>query len=273
MKTTVSIVTISYNAAAEIEKTIQSVLAQSYTDYEYVFIDGASKDTTVEIVESYREAFEVKGVAYRVYSGPDNGIYDAMNKGIDKANGEWTLMLNAGDSFIDAYVLEDIFQDKTYSQQVIYGDATLRERYQKKEYRRVCPAASIAAIRQHIPFCHQSVFVRTDILARYRFDTQWKLAADYDQFVRMYQDGIRFYHVERRVALYDYAGASIMSANRTIQESNEIRKQAGFYRQADGIKAELQKIRMRMRVSIKKLLPGVYFSKKRGWYQAENTEQ
>ena len=272
MKTTVSIVTISYNAAAEIEKTIRSVLSQTYTDYEYVFIDGASKDATVELIESYRADFEEKGVAYRVYSETDKGIYDAMNKGVDRIQGEWTVMLNAGDCFSDERVLEDIFSKTTYTHAAVYGDAVLTESNGTTEYRRDCPAAPIEAIREHIPFCHQSVFVRSEELARYRFDTQWKLAADYDQFVRMYLDGKTFCHVPRVVAAYDYAGASIQNAAKTIDESNQIRRQAGFYRKTDGLKASLQKGKMRLRTYVRKLLPQIYFSESRGWYPATKSE-
>ena len=94
----ISIITISYNSEAVIAKTIESVLNQDYKGkVEYLIIDGASSDRTVEIAESYRPQFEAKGRQYVITSEPDNGIYDAMNKGIRKASGDIVGILNSGD--------------------------------------------------------------------------------------------------------------------------------------------------------------------------------
>ena len=93
----VSVITISFNSEAVIKKTIESVLNQTFTDIEYLIIDGASKDKTVEIAESYKDAMKEKGIDYHIYSEPDKGIYDAMNKGIAKATGEFVGLINSGD--------------------------------------------------------------------------------------------------------------------------------------------------------------------------------
>ena len=98
-----SIVTVSYNSEATISRTIESVLNQTYKHIEYIIIDGASSDRTVEIAESYREAFEKKGYIYRIYSEKDKGIYDAMNKGVLKAEGEIVGIINSDDWYeVDA---------------------------------------------------------------------------------------------------------------------------------------------------------------------------
>ena len=97
----VSVITISYNAVSVIEDTIQSVLNQSYKDIEYIIIDGGSTDGTVDIIKKYQDK-----INYWV-SEPDNGIYDAMNKGIDKATGEWINFMNAGDYFHSNLTLEN----------------------------------------------------------------------------------------------------------------------------------------------------------------------
>ena len=93
----VSIITICYNSEAVIRKTIESVLTQTYPEIEYLIIDGASKDNTVKIAEEYRERFSEKGYAFSITSEPDQGIYDAMNKGIRKASGELIGLINSGD--------------------------------------------------------------------------------------------------------------------------------------------------------------------------------
>ena len=93
----VSIVTICYNSAAVIRKTIESVLAQSYDKIEYLIIDGASKDATVSIAREYESRFSAKGYSYRIISEPDKGIYDAMNKGIRMSSGKLIGLINSGD--------------------------------------------------------------------------------------------------------------------------------------------------------------------------------
>ena len=93
----VSIITICFNSELVIRKTIESVLSQTYDNIEYLIVDGASKDQTVKIAESYRDAFAKKRYIYRIYSEPDRGIYDAMNKGIQKSSGELIGMINSGD--------------------------------------------------------------------------------------------------------------------------------------------------------------------------------
>ena len=122
MKPTISIITICYNAENEIERTMTSVLSQTFNDYEYIIVDGASKDETMSVVRHTLEKFTTSNV--HVISEPDKGIYDAMNKGIKKASGEWVILMNSGDTFLNETVLENIFSkpipdDKAF----LYSDA------------------------------------------------------------------------------------------------------------------------------------------------------
>ena len=105
MNAKISVITISYNAEKEIEKTILSVISQTYDNIEYIIVDGASKDNTISIVNKYKKKISC------VISEPDKGIYDAMNKGIMHATGEWLIMRNAGDVFCDKSVLQNILED------------------------------------------------------------------------------------------------------------------------------------------------------------------
>ena len=124
MSTTVSVVTVCYNADKTISNTIKSVLEQNFSDYEYIIVDGASKDNTLNIVEGFRSGFEDKGISFKVVSEKDNGIYDAMNKGAKLCSGEWILFLNADDSFADPDVLKDLFTGKDYvGYDIVYGDS------------------------------------------------------------------------------------------------------------------------------------------------------
>lgn len=121
----VSVITISFNSEAVIKKTIESVLNQTYADIEYLIIDGASKDKTVEIAESYKDVFAQKGIDYKIFSEPDKGIYDAMNKGISKATGEFVGLINSGDWYEPAMIETAVkaYEEKPYD--IFYADINL----------------------------------------------------------------------------------------------------------------------------------------------------
>lgn len=114
----ISVITVSYNAVTSIEKTMLSVLNQIYDRVEYIIIDGGSVDGTLEVIQKY-----VDRLGYWV-SEPDKGIYDAMNKGILNASGDWIIFMNCGDIFVDDNVLYSLFFGKKYENvDVLYGDA------------------------------------------------------------------------------------------------------------------------------------------------------
>lgn len=128
---TISIITICYNAASDLEKTIKSVRTQVFNDYEYIVVDGGSKDATSEIIKSNAD------VITKLVSEPDKGIYDAMNKGIRMATGDWVIMMNAGDVFADSDVLQNVFAH-VISDKItfLYGD-TLSKQKNGKLLRRI----------------------------------------------------------------------------------------------------------------------------------------
>ena len=116
-KIKISIITICYNNKSGLEQTIRSVGSQIYNSKEFIIIDGGSRDGSTDLIDNYQEFIDI------FVSEPDNGIYDAINKGISKATGEWIICMNAGDSFTDKYVLENIFKENIpASISVIYSD-------------------------------------------------------------------------------------------------------------------------------------------------------
>lgn len=124
MNPKISVITICYNAEKEIEKTMRSVLNQSFDDFEYIIVDGASKDGTLSIIREISKEYQDKPI--RIYSEPDRGIYDAMNKGVKLAHGTWLNMMNAGDCFHDSNVLSNLFSlDISENISVIYSDSYL----------------------------------------------------------------------------------------------------------------------------------------------------
>lgn len=167
----VSIITVCYNAASVLEATMQSVLNQTYSNMEYIIIDGGSKDDTADIVSKYRSRIAV------YVSEPDKGIYDAMNKGLKHATGEWINFMNAGDTFHDERVLEDVFgdsspfADKLHSLKIIGGNTNNVH----ADHSWIHKAEPAEVIPNRIPFSHQACFVRPP----FSFDLKYKLAADY----------------------------------------------------------------------------------------------
>lgn len=267
MNPKVSIITISYNAENMIDETIRSVLDQTFTDYEYVFIDGKSKDGTVETIRSYLDRFEEKGVSYQLISEPDKGIYDAMNKGVALAKGQWVLMLNAGDAFAHDRVLEVFFKDQEYKSDIVYGDVVYKFDTGKKIYYKRSAPAPLEKIKEGMVFCHQCVFVRNEILKKYGFDTQYKIVADYDSFIRAYLDDVSFEYVNKAVAIYDCAGLSTSNIKGALTETALIKEKAGFSFENKSINKLKFRYKNLIRVLIQRLFPQIAFAEWRGWYE------
>ncbi|MBR6255779.1 MAG: glycosyltransferase [Lachnospiraceae bacterium] len=223
-----TIVTVTFNAEKSLKRTIRSVLKQTYTDYEYLIIDGGSTDGTIGIIERCRQLFEKKGITFKYISEKDNGIYDAMNKGIRLASEDsgWINFLNADDCYRDVSVLEDVFLKTDISDaDCIYGDTIIRrengQKYRKK-------ASEIDTIKYKLPFVHQALFVRTDLLRTHKFDTGRKLAADYDQWVRLFKEGCRFKRIDRDIVVFDASGTTGKRFKEYTEEALGIQKEYGL---------------------------------------------
>lgn len=223
----VSIITVSYNAAGTIRKTIESVLHQTYACIEYIIIDGNSTDKTYQIICEYDKKFEERNMPYIHISEPDKGIYDAMNKGLGYCSGEWVYYLNANDRLFQDITLEQVFSQK-YGDRVscIYGN-TWNVKENRLYFKR---AYDIETIYYKVPFVHQALFVRRRVMERYKFNTAYKVSADYDLFVRMYVNGERYRQIDCDVAFFDLSGISQNSAEEARDERKEIRVRNGLHK-------------------------------------------
>lgn len=177
MKKLVTIVTVCYNAESFIEATINSVISQTGIDFEYIVIDGCSKDKTINIINNYKDKIS------SFICEPDKGIYDAMNKGIKNANGDWIIFMNAGDVFKTSHILEDIFKNKTYNDKLVLYGATC---YIKNEKLRVNNPRNINTIWKGMPLCHQSMFVHKNYIKNNLFDLRYSYASDYNLLYNIY---------------------------------------------------------------------------------------
>lgn len=200
-----TIITICLNAEDEIAGTIASVLSQTCTEYEYLIKDGVSRDRTVGIAESCAPAFAEKGIPFRVISQPDSGIYDAMNQAILQAQGEWVILMNAGDRFAGRSVLERVEKSGCLEQaDVAYGDLIL----QNGELFRYKKADALENIRFALPFGHQSTLTSRALFANQLYSTAYKICSDHNFYLKMYLEGKRFVHFPEAISIFDIHGIS-----------------------------------------------------------------
>lgn len=214
----ISIVTVVYNAVNVVADTIQSVAGQTYANKEYIVVDGNSTDGTLEVIKEYSASIDV------LVSESDKGIYDAMNKGAKLATGEWILFMNAGDSFASNSVLSEVFLGKSDDNfSVIYGDTIAVYPWGKV----LIKARTLSTFELRLPFCHQSVFVKTELMKRHQFDVSYRAASDYNFFYSLYKNNVCFTYVEIPISLYDVSGFSAQNAISTYKEIASINKSVG----------------------------------------------
>ena len=180
----ITIITVCYNSEQTISRTIESVFLQNYPYLEYIIIDGASKDKTVEIAYSYKDKFQEKGISYKIYSEPDKGIYDAMNKGISHATGEIIGILNSDDRYVDEYVLSTVAESfennsnlDTCFGNLLYVKGDKPYRYWKSGAPRTFKFGWMPP--------HPSFFVRSSVYRKYGlFRLDCGVNADYELMLR-----------------------------------------------------------------------------------------
>ncbi len=246
--TTISIITVTYNASALLEKTILSVTEQTYNNVEYIIIDGDSTDTTVTCIKKYNDQ-----LAYWE-SKPDRGIYHAMNKGVAKATGAWICFLNAGDVFDDEFVIEKMVAaiPTNESAKILYGDVITLGK--DGGYKNKIAAAPCNKHRMY--FCHQSAFVLTSLLKVHPFDESYKMSADFKFFKESYYRGDGFLHMPFPVAIYDKSGISNTNRAAGICENIAVIKEldSGFAKFKFLLKLDFTMYVLLFRNSIKALI-------------------
>lgn len=176
-----SIITVCKDAQNTIENTIQSVISQSYRDFEYIIVDGVSTDKTLEIVEKYRDSIT------KCISEPDSGLYDAMNKGINVATGDYLFFLNADDRFLDNNVLEKTFiKAKNIEAELLYGDQSFVDAQTGSVSTRKHNKLNKIYLLKNTP-CQPATFYRKDVFSKYgNFNTDFKLVSDHEWFLRAF---------------------------------------------------------------------------------------
>lgn len=229
-----TVITITYNAQQVLDRTLQSVLHQTYEDVEHLIIDGASKDNTLAIAEAYKQQSDDSGCGHKVIikSEPDHGIYDAMNKGLSQAMGDYVVFMNAGDFFPSADTLEQIVRRCKLNEQpseelpaVLYGNTDIVDNngcYLRP--RRLQPPAVLTwrSFRHGMLVCHQAFYARIDIAKNTPFDLRYRYSADVDWCIRVMQEGERaslpLYNINMVVANYTEEGATTVHHRASLRE-------------------------------------------------------
>jgi len=213
-----TVVTISYNNKEDIEETIRSVICQNYENLEYIIIDGASTDGTVDIIKKYENQ-----ITFWI-SEKDKNLYDAMNKGIKYATGEWIIFMNAGDKFYDCSVINDIFNynnlNKINNADLIYGNVC--KNY--GDFKKIEKAKDINNLWKGMVFSHQSLFVRTKLMKEHPFNMNLRIAADFDFIFHMYTLGYKFLYIDRTISEIDTTGLSNIERIKSTLERLKIVK-------------------------------------------------
>ncbi len=204
-----SIITICYNEK-QIRRTCESIVNQSWQDFEWIVVDGGSTDETLDILRDYKDRIDV------LISEKDNGVYDAMNKGIKKASGEWLSFMNGGDSFYSSDVLKKTFgSSQNFDTGILYGSTYTPEKEKFRKYPKKLDR--LYFIGKNIN--HQSTFIRRNLFEKYGlYDDKMKIAADFDKWCQFMTNGEKFQSLNFCVAANDLLGISSNPKYREIQE-------------------------------------------------------
>jgi glycosyltransferase involved in cell wall biosynthesis len=186
-----SIITVCYNASATIKETIASILSQTYQELEYIVVDGKSSDGTVGILQSITD----KRLTF--VSEKDTGIYNAMNKGLKIASGDYLIFLGADDIFFDNGVLERVAAKITNGDEVVYGNVLLKKR------QRLHNGAYTRWTWGHRNINHQCIFYPKSVYTKYQYDERYRSTADWAYNLRLLIDGIKFTYIKEIVCIFN----------------------------------------------------------------------
>ena len=196
-----SVITVVYNGGKYLDRAIRSVIEQKNVDIEYIIIDGGSTDNTLEIIKKYSDKI------YYWISEPDNGVYDAMNKGLQVATGDIVSFLNSDDWYEDNIfsVVSEHFEDA--AKNIVYGRVNKIENNKADGFVGIYSQTNPEMLHLHNLYCHQGLFIKKKIFEVVgNFDTKYKIYADYDWNLRAYNRGYSFYVIPEIAANFRFGG-------------------------------------------------------------------
>lgn len=227
MNPTLSIITVTYNAEKELPFTLKSVVEQTYSNIEYILVDGKSKDNTLSIIE------ESKVAIHKLISEPDKGLYDAMNKGVAMATGDYLCFLNAGDTFFAPDTVERMMESIPEGELpgVIYGETALvneQRIFQGMRWHRAPETLTWRSFRKGMLVSHQAFILRRDLFEPY--DLQYRLSGDVDWCIRMMKKTNYLYNTHLTLINYLNEGMTTGNHSESLKERFRIMmKHYGFF--------------------------------------------
>lgn len=233
-----SLVTITKNNCTGLKHTAKSIVSQTFTAYEWIVIDGASTDGTGRLPEILN---------CRFVSEPDNGIYDAMNKGLDLATGDYVIFMNAGDRFADENSLAALTGHLSGNPDFLYGDAR-----EDSHYKKARPHSGIASgMFTH----HQAMIYRRAVIGQKRFNPAYKIAADYDFTIRHLAAAKQCIYIPLPVCVFASGGISQIHTAKGRAEENRIRR---IHALASPLQCRMITLRQAAAATAKRLCPSLY---------------
>lgn len=206
----ISVITVVRNGASTIEQTILSVINQDYLDFEYIIIDGVSTDGTLAIIDKYSDKI------HKVISEPDSGIYDAMNKGISLAAGEWIYFLGCDDILYANNTFSELFSGNEENIDVLYGNVIFKNSGiifdGEFDYNKMCVCSP----------CHQAIFYKKELFDRFGlFNLKYRINADAEMHVRTFcGDGVVWSYKNQIIAIFNDTGVSSVKTDKDMRNDS-----------------------------------------------------
>ncbi|WP_285010275.1 glycosyltransferase family 2 protein [Pedobacter faecalis] len=202
MTSKISIITVNLNNAYGLEKTIRSVTEQTFRDFEFLVIDGASTDGSRDILGKYKDKIDV------LISEPDTGIYNAMNKGIRQASGDYLLFLNSGDYLHDNMVLQSVALSIAGNKDIYYGNI-IYEEPGKQQFRTFPPLLSFSFFIEH-NISHQASFIKRELFQKFfLYNENFRIVSDWEFFIyTICKENVSYQHLDMIITNYDATGIS-----------------------------------------------------------------
>ncbi|MGL5057598.1 MAG: glycosyltransferase family 2 protein [Fusobacteriaceae bacterium] len=246
----ICIITVTYNAEQFIRSTLESLLVQNFKNYELIIKDANSTDKTLEIIKEYSKIFEENQIKLKIVSKKDNSIYDGMNQALELIEHEWVYFLNAGDTLYSKETLNSIYTYLDENLDIIYGSVNM---VLDNKVSKIKKPFKIQEILKGMIFCHQGVIIKSKLMKEEKYDTKYKVCADYNFFLKMYLAKKKFKEIDTIFSNYDLNGYSNKNSILTLKETFEIIKENKILTNNIKINFILLMIREKMKNIIQKI--------------------
>lgn len=246
----ISIITISYNSRKTIEKTILSILGQSYRPLEYVLVDGGSKDGTIELIKRYIPELEKAGIEVNYKSEQDKGISDAFNKGIQRSSGDIIGIINSDDQLMDEALIK-IADAFTPTVDVVCGDCLWIDTEHNLQYIRKSKM-QLKKLKYEMVLMHPTCFVKRTAYEKWGcFDITLRYIMDKDLMARFYSKGANFKYIPNVIVSMSAGGVSDVNAKKVFEEGIIVATRNGVPRGIAVLRGKYKKLRLKISNSIK----------------------